>query len=142
MKIVVVKFMHGSKEYEYNTDLNLTPYGVYDITADNNFTYSNPVIIVGYKDKPTYNKSLRTITSAKCLSTPKRPDDGIKKVIFNVFVVRSIYRYRRSIKSLYHYQSPSILIVLVFLKLLLSILESIISYSFLNTDALYSSSIL
>ena len=83
MKIVVVKFMYGSKEYEYYTDLNLTPYGVYDITADNNFTYSNPVIIIGYKDKPTYNKSLRTITSAKYLSAPKRPDDGIKKVIFN-----------------------------------------------------------
>jgi hypothetical protein len=83
MRVVVVKFGKTAREYEYNTELSLIKDGVYDITVDGKLTYSTPVIVVGYRKKAQFNGQLRTITAAWCISVPKRPDDGIDKVIFN-----------------------------------------------------------
>ena len=68
MRVVVVKFGKTAREYEYNTELNLIKDGVYDITADGDFTYSTPVTVIGYRKKAQFNGQLRTITAARCIS--------------------------------------------------------------------------
>ncbi len=83
MKIVSVKFSNYGKNYAYFTDKNLMVGATYEIVADGTTTYNNPVIVTGYLDSVPKGIQLRTITSAKLLNAPKRPESKIKKVIFN-----------------------------------------------------------
>lgn len=89
MKAVWVNFVGGStKQYVYLTNLNLMDDGVYNIVADGRTIYNNPVKILFQKD--VSNSSiisgdfhLRTITHAKIVQAPDRPDHGIKKMFIN-----------------------------------------------------------
>ena len=100
MRVVVVKFGKTAHEYEYNTELGLITGGVYDITADGDFTYSTPVTVVGYRKKAQFNGQLRTITAARCISAPKRPDDGINKVIFNEAKRTTVVIWKDGVKTI------------------------------------------
>ena len=99
MRVVVVKFGKTAREYEYNTELNLIKDGVYDITADGDFTYSTPVTVIGYRKKAQFSGQLRTITAARCISAPKRPDDGIDKVIFNEAKRTTVVIWKDGVKT-------------------------------------------
>lgn len=100
MRVVVVRFGKTAREYEYNTELGLIVGGVYDITADGDFTYSTPVTVVGYRKKAQFNGQLRTITAARCISAPKRPDDGIDKVIFNEAKRTTVVIWKDGVKTI------------------------------------------
>lgn len=100
MRVVVVRFGKTEREYEYNTKLYLIAGGVYDITVDEDFTYSTPVTVVGYRKKAQFSGQLRTITSAKCLSAPNRPDDWIKKVIFNEEKRTTVVIWKDDVKTI------------------------------------------
>ena len=70
------------KKYWFNTNLDLMAGGIYEIVADNKTTYDNRVRIIdifnGYK-----KKEFRTITSAKLLVAPKKPDKAYDKIYVN-----------------------------------------------------------
>jgi hypothetical protein len=83
MKIVSVKFSNYGKNYAYFTDKNLMVGATYEIVADGTTAYNTPVIVTGYLNSAPRGIQLRTITSAKLLNAPKRPESKIEKVIFN-----------------------------------------------------------
>ena len=90
VKTAYVVFMNGNKEstkkYEYviGKNVNLREGAIYDICADGNRTYDNPVKVVakGWNDIDG-SIDLRTITSAKLLVGPERKVLPVKKVVFN-----------------------------------------------------------
>lgn len=88
LKMVEVTFGKSTKRYTYLTDLDLHVDAVYDIVADGRTSYSTPVTVRKIIRKfelsilpDDYN--LRTISEAKLLSMPKRPETKIKSVLFN-----------------------------------------------------------
>ncbi len=83
MKIVSVKFANYGKDYAYFTDKNLMVGATYEIVADDTTAYNTPVIVTGYMSSAPKGIQLRTITGAKLLNAPKRPESKIEKVIFN-----------------------------------------------------------
>jgi len=83
MKIVSVRFSNYGKDYAYFTDKNLMVGAMYEIVADDTTAYNTPVIVTGYLNSVPRGIKLRTITSAKLLNAPKRPESKIKDVIFN-----------------------------------------------------------
>ena len=85
MNIVAVKF-DGSpnKKYYFYTKLNLMKEGIYEIVADNVTTYNNRVKIVNiYPSQKSDFEKLRTITDAKLIQAPPKPDKPYKKIIVN-----------------------------------------------------------
>lgn len=83
MNIVSVKF-EGTryKEYYFNTKLNLMKDGVYNIIADDRTRYDNSVTITGIAPGRQDNR-LRTITEAKLITAPPKPEKPYKKIIVN-----------------------------------------------------------
>lgn len=79
-KYVVVKFINYSKQYIYSTSLNLIVGGIYKI-ANPFKTYETPVEILSVSDKNTTGVKPVEITSAKCITAPKRPKPDIKVYI-------------------------------------------------------------
>lgn len=81
MNIVTVKFEGTpNKEYYFNTNLNLMVEGVYEIIADYTTSYNNRIEVV--KIFPSQkDKTLRTITEAKLIQAPPKPDKPYKKII-------------------------------------------------------------
>ena len=83
MNIVAVEF-EGTphKKYFFNTNLNLLKDGIYDITADHRTTYNNRIKVkeIYFSNK---RKDLRTITDAKLLVAPPKPQNQYKKIIVN-----------------------------------------------------------
>lgn len=83
MNIVAVEFEGTpNKKYHFNTNLNLIKKGIYEIIADNRTTYDNRVKIVEIFPSQKNNK-LRTITTAKLLVAPPKPEKPYKKIIVN-----------------------------------------------------------
>ena len=82
MKTIGVTFPNSSKVYVYQTNLKLIKGAIYEITADDNYTYSSPVKVLG-PVKCDYTGTIRTITYAKLIQAPPRKDSGIKKVYIN-----------------------------------------------------------
>lgn len=84
-KIYSVKFVNYYKTYFYYSNVPLTVGATYEIVADGKKKYETPVIVLDDKVDPKtiYTGNIRTITSAKLVSNVKRPEDGIKKVIFD-----------------------------------------------------------
>ena len=84
-----VKFRGTDKEYFYRTEKPLNIGTEYEIECGDTH-YSNPITVVRQlttreaKAKENYLKApLRLITSYKIVKAPARPNDRIKKVIFN-----------------------------------------------------------
>ena len=84
MNIVQVKF-EGTphKTYAFNTDLYLMKDGIYEIVADNRTNYDNKIKVTGIYPNQKDNR-LRTITSAKLIQAPKKPEKLYKKIIANI----------------------------------------------------------
>lgn len=53
------------------------------IEADHSTTYKNPITVVKIDNNKPSGVSIRTITHARPVNGAKRPDDKIKRVIFN-----------------------------------------------------------
>ncbi len=83
MKIVIVKFANYGKNYAYFTNESLVVGATYEIVADDTTRYETPVVVIGYTNSAPKGIKLRTITSAKLLQAPKRPESKIEKVLFN-----------------------------------------------------------
>lgn len=83
MKIVAVKFKGSNQIYEFLTNLKLQPGALYSIIADDKIEYNNPVYIVEYRDKQSYNGPLRILTKANIVKGAPLPDDKIVNVWFN-----------------------------------------------------------
>ena len=83
MNIVAVKF-NGTpnKEYYFNTNLNLMKEGIYEIIADHTTSYNNRIKVVKIYPSQRDNR-LRTITGAKLISAPPKPEKPYKKIIVN-----------------------------------------------------------
>lgn len=84
-----VKFRGTDREYFYRTEKPLNIGTEYEIECGDTH-YSNPITVVRQlttkeaKAKENYLKApLRLITSYKIVKAPARPNDRIKKVIFN-----------------------------------------------------------
>lgn len=92
MKVVAVRFNGVGKEYWYFTNLDLRIGGKYNIVADKNYIYGNPVVVIRYVSVNPNSNFLRTITSAKLVDGTARPDDGLDRVIFNEDVTIAIWK--------------------------------------------------
>lgn len=82
MKTIGVSFPSSSKVYVYQTNLKLIKGAVYEITADDNHTYTSPVKVLG-PVKCDYTGNIRTITDVKLIQAPPRKGSDIKKVYIN-----------------------------------------------------------
>lgn len=78
MSIVNVKFDGTTKVYTYNTKLNLMPGGRYQIIADERTSYDNAVEVIHIQ--PGTLKGYRTITEAKLLCAPPKPEKLYKNI--------------------------------------------------------------
>lgn len=80
-----VKFEGTDKLYAYYCahNVKLQVGASYMIEADRSTTYKNPVIVVKVDNIRPAGVHIRTITHARLVNGPKRPDDKIKQVIFN-----------------------------------------------------------
>lgn len=83
MKIVSVRFTNYGKDYAYYTNESMMVGATYDIVADGTTVYNTPVVVVGFLNSAPRGINMRTITSAKLLSAPRRPESKIENVIFN-----------------------------------------------------------
>ena len=79
--IVSVTFKGTCKVYRYNTNIQLLPEGIYDIVVDNSTTYDNFVTIQDIKGG--HDKRLRTITDARLIKGPRKPDKLYKNIYVN-----------------------------------------------------------
>ena len=82
--VVKVVFEGGSKIYAYNTNLNLLLGGVYDIVSSGSSGsrgYDSYVTIIAIEHG--YNPTLRTITEARLMKGPRRPEKPYKQVVVN-----------------------------------------------------------
>ena len=80
-----VKFEGTDKLYAYYCEPNvyLQVGCSYMIEADRSTTYKNPITVVKIDNNKPTGVHIRTITHARLLTGAKRPDDRIKRVIFN-----------------------------------------------------------
>ena len=83
--IIKVVFGTGSKIYAYNTNLELLAGGVYDIVSSGNNNnsrgYDSYVIVM--RIEPGYDPLLRTITEARLVKAPRKPEKLYKQVVVN-----------------------------------------------------------
>lgn len=82
--IVKVYFGSGSKIYAYNTSLDLLMGGVYDIVSsgsNGSRGYDSYVTIMCVE--PGHDPMLRTITEARIIKYPRRPEKPYKEVVVN-----------------------------------------------------------
>lgn len=79
--IVGVVFGNGTKRYCYNTDIKMLKGGIYDITADGITSYNTYVQVCLVKQG--YDPKLRTITEARLVIAPRKPEKPYKQVIVN-----------------------------------------------------------
>lgn len=86
MNIIKVRFKNYYKEYYFKTNLDFINGGTYYIVADNKTKYDTPVFIVD-NDIPkcmvSYIGEIRTITSAKLICAPPKPDGFFEKIWVN-----------------------------------------------------------
>jgi len=85
MNVVYVAFKGSPKVYCYYSELKFIKKGVYEIVADNKTSYDNPVVVLGIggkKDAPE-GIPLRTITHAKLIEAPPKPDGGVDRFYIN-----------------------------------------------------------
>lgn len=88
MNYYAVKF-EGTpyKEYIYETSMDLPVGALCKIVANGCITYRNNVVIerklTPQEVSRTFIGGLKTITAYQIVQNTKRPNDGIKKVIFN-----------------------------------------------------------
>lgn len=82
MNIVTIEF-EGTphKKYYFNTNLNLIVGGVYKIVADGRTNYDNHRVKVTHIYPSQRDKALRTITEAKLIQAPPKPNKPYKKII-------------------------------------------------------------
>jgi len=85
MDVVAVKFDGTpNKKYYFNTKLNLMKDGIYEIVVDNVTTYNNRVKVVYiYHSQKSDSEKIRTITDAKLILAPPKPEKPYKKIIVN-----------------------------------------------------------
>ena len=85
MNVVYVAFLGNPKIYSYYSGLKFIKKGIYDIVADNKTSYDNPVVILDIKEKEKVLKGLplRTITQAKLIEAPPKPDGGVDRFYIN-----------------------------------------------------------
>lgn len=84
MNVVYVAFLGNPKVYSYYSGLKFIKKGIYDIVADNKTSYDNPVVILDIKEKNVLKGlPLRTITHAKLLEAPPKPDGGVDRFYIN-----------------------------------------------------------
>lgn len=85
MNVVYVMFLDYPKTYCYYSELKFIKNGVYDIIADNKTSYNNSVVILDVKGKENAPKGihLRTITQAKLIEAPPKPDGGVDRFYIN-----------------------------------------------------------
>lgn len=83
--VVKVIFGNGTKIYSYNTNLGLHLGGVYDITASSSTGslrgYNSYITVVHIE--PGYNPILKTITDARLIKAPRKPEKPYKQVVVN-----------------------------------------------------------
>lgn len=85
MNVVYVAFLGNPKVYCYYSGLKLIKKGIYDIIADSKTSYDNPVIVLDIRGKEEAPKGipLRTITHAKLIEAPAKPDGGVDRFYIN-----------------------------------------------------------
>ena len=85
MKVYYVKFEGTDKLYAYYCapHIELKIGSSYMIEADRSTTYKNAITVVKIDNNEPAGVHIRTITHARLLTGAKRPDDKIKRVIFN-----------------------------------------------------------
>lgn len=82
MNIVTIKFEGTSnKKYYYNTNLDLMVGGIYEIVADSRTNYDNHRVMVTNIYPSRRDNMFRTITEAKLIQAPSKPDKPYKKII-------------------------------------------------------------
>ena len=82
--IVSVIFGNGTKIYEYNTNLELHQGGVYDIISNGSSGprgYDSYVTVVHVAFG--YDPIFRTITEARLIKAPRKPEKPYKQIISN-----------------------------------------------------------
>jgi hypothetical protein len=86
--IVKVVFGCGTKIYAYNTDLNMLRGGVYDIVSSGSLGslsgsrgYDSYVTVIHIASG--YDPKLRTITEARLIKGPRKPEKPYKQVVVN-----------------------------------------------------------
>lgn len=82
--IVKVIFGSGSKIYAYNTKLELLMGGVYDIVSKGSSGsrgYDSYVTVM--RVEPGNDPTLRTITEARIIKYPRKPEKPYKQVVVN-----------------------------------------------------------
>lgn len=83
MNAVAVKFEGTpNKEYFFNTNLTLMKDGIYEIVADGRTTYNNKVKVTTFFGNKSI-KGIRTITEAKLVKAPPKPEKQYKKIFVN-----------------------------------------------------------
>ena len=80
-----VKFEGSDKLYAYycGPNVNLQVGCSYMIEADRSTTYKNPVTVIKIDNNKPSGVNIRVITHARLINGTKRPDDKIKRVVFN-----------------------------------------------------------
>ena len=102
MRFIKVKFKNYSKEYYFKTDLNLISGGVYYIVADNKTKYDTPVFIVDNnvpKSVIQYIGNIRTITSARLICAPPKPDGFFDKIWINKEKRTVVIKWKDGVKT-------------------------------------------
>lgn len=82
--VVKVVFGSGCKVYAYNTKLNLLAGGIYDIVSSGSSGsrgYDSYVTVM--RVEPGYDSNLRTITKARLIKAPRKPEKPYKQVVVN-----------------------------------------------------------
>ena len=83
--VVKVVFGSGTKLYAYNTNLDLLSGGVYDIVSSGSNGglkgYDSYVKVMHVA--PGYDPMLRTITKARTIKAPRKPEKPYKQIIVN-----------------------------------------------------------
>lgn len=83
MKVYHVKFDGTEKLYAYYSKVPLVVGAKYSIVADETTEYKNNITVVKIDNAIPINVKVRTITSAKQVQGAPRPNDRIKRVVFN-----------------------------------------------------------
>ena len=82
--IVEVIFGSGSKIYAYNTSLDLLMGGIYDIVSSgSNGSRGYDSYVTVMRVEPGYDPTLRTITEARIIKYPRKPEKPYKQVVVN-----------------------------------------------------------
>ena len=83
--VVKVVFGNGNKIYAYNTNLNLLLGGTYDIitSSSNGGSRGYDSYITVIHIAPGKDPMLRTITEARVIKAPRKPEKPYKQVVVN-----------------------------------------------------------